>query len=182
MQGHLGRWFSAALQGLSRRGLVTEGTIESDGLPHRIERDPRYSDRQQVLVDDVRCPVTAEEVPAAVARSSFKLRHIWFDYHKKCKHKIENIRELLGFVFPAGRVKDEDYFVIEKGKIRHAQQQIIRTNCIDCLDRTNVVQTFISRVVLRKQLLDMGVVLGDATSDALTLEHEVRWLQRRQCI
>ena len=34
---------------------------------------------------------------------------------------------------------------------------ISRVNCIDCLDRTNVVQTSIARLVLENQLTKLGV-------------------------
>ena len=34
---------------------------------------------------------------------------------------------------------------------------IVRTNCVDCLDRTNVVQTCVARWVLRAQLQTMGL-------------------------
>ena len=38
------------------------------------------------------------------------------------------------------------------GSIVSLQRNIIRTNCVDCLDRTNVVQTAIARRVLSDQL------------------------------
>jgi phosphatidylinositol 4-phosphatase len=37
------------------------------------------------------------------------------------------------------------------------QKSVIRTNCMDCLDRTNVVQSAIARDVLTKQLVDCGI-------------------------
>lgn len=33
----------------------------------------------------------------------------------------------------------------------------MRTNCTDCLDRTNCVQTFLGQEVLNYQLLDLGL-------------------------
>lgn len=38
-----------------------------------------------------------------------------------------------------------------------SQRAIIRTNCVDCLDRTNSMQYFIGRDILRLQLEDAGV-------------------------
>lgn len=47
----------------------------------------------------------------------------------------------------------------EKSKLSQQQQiGVFRTNCIDCCDRTNVVQTYIARKVLQKQLLDIGIM------------------------
>jgi hypothetical protein len=39
----------------------------------------------------------------------------------------------------------------ETGAIISLQRNIMRTNCVDCLDRTNVVQTAIARRVLSDQ-------------------------------
>eukprot|EP00834_Sanchytrium_tribonematis_P001296 NODE_30_length_37342_cov_0.449507.p23 type:complete len:174 gc:universal NODE_30_length_37342_cov_0.449507:15169-15690(+) len=41
------------------------------------------------------------------------------------------------------------------------QMSIIRTNCMDCLDRTNVIQTQIAWVVLTNQFLKLGVQLHE---------------------
>ena len=38
------------------------------------------------------------------------------------------------------------------------QKSVVRTNCMDCLDRTNVVQSQLARWVLQKQLETAGVV------------------------
>ena len=162
MQGALGRWFSAALQGLSRKLSSLEAL--SDGLPDRIIRDARYHDRKVIMVDDVKCQLNANEFETLQTSSSFKLRHIWFDYHKKCKADANALKDLFAYVFPEGAVSPRDYFLMKRGKVQHIQQRISRTNCIDCLDRTNVVQTFISRVVLNRQLQDMGVKLSEESN------------------
>ncbi|KAG5437226.1 hypothetical protein PCANB_001018 [Pneumocystis canis] len=39
----------------------------------------------------------------------------------------------------------------------HLQTSVVRTNCIDCLDRTNVVQSALARWMLTKQLKDIGI-------------------------
>lgn len=45
------------------------------------------------------------------------------------------------------------------------QSAIIRTNCIDCLDRTNKMQYFIGKALLNAQLVDAGIV-DDASRNA----------------
>ena len=45
--------------------------------------------------------------------------------------------------------------------VSNVQKNIIRTNCIDCLDRTNVVQTTIGRWALNHQLRKMGIYVSD---------------------
>ena len=46
------------------------------------------------------------------------------------------------------------------GVSESSQSGVFRTNCIDCLDRTNVVQSLIGRYVLVQQFIKMGI-LGD---------------------
>lgn len=45
----------------------------------------------------------------------------------------------------------------KKGTICN-QNAVYRVNCMDCLDRTNVVQTAIGRTVLESQLVKVGLV------------------------
>ncbi|KAA3463761.1 phosphoinositide phosphatase SAC8-like isoform X1 [Gossypium australe] len=50
------------------------------------------------------------------------------------------------------------YFLIDKdGKILEEQKGIIRSNCIDCLDRTNVTQSYLAQKTLDIQLQRLGV-------------------------
>lgn len=39
------------------------------------------------------------------------------------------------------------------------QEGIFRVNCMDCLDRTNVVQAAVARVVMEKQVYKITIVL-----------------------
>lgn len=41
------------------------------------------------------------------------------------------------------------------------QKSIVRTNCMDCLDRTNVVQSILAKRALMLQLQEMGIVRED---------------------
>lgn len=50
------------------------------------------------------------------------------------------------------------------------QRGVIRANCIDCLDRTNVTQGFLARISLNSQLQQMGVF---SSSDYVTLYAEI---------
>ena len=75
----------------------------------------------------------------------------WFDFHRECKGmKFENVSSLINTLDPI-----LDAFgatVEENGMLKAEQSGVIRTNCMDCLDRTNVVQSAFGRQVLRKQL------------------------------
>lgn len=45
-----------------------------------------------------------------------------------------------------------------EGKIQSEQKGIIRSNCIDCLDRTNVTQSFLAQKSFNSQLQRLGVL------------------------
>jgi len=49
------------------------------------------------------------------------------------------------------------YTVVEGDKLVKEQTGVIRTSCMDCLDRTNVVQTTFARYVITKQLIESGI-------------------------
>lgn len=51
-------------------------------------------------------------------------------------------------------VKRFRFFVEERGsgKVLEEQKGIVRTNCLDCLDRTNVTQTMIAKRILESIL------------------------------
>jgi hypothetical protein len=48
------------------------------------------------------------------------------------------------------------------------QSGIFRVNCIDCCDRTNVVETYIARKVLRAQFIELGILVDDQKFSDLT--------------
>jgi hypothetical protein len=95
---------------------------------------------------------------------------VWFDFHHECrKMKYENLAKLLdsfkdrleGYGYFNARL---DYGLDQREKYSTKSCQIyskqtgnFRTNCMDCLDRTNVVQSVISRNILHKQLHALGL-------------------------
>lgn len=81
------------------------------------------------------------------------LQYVWFDYHHECKQKgkEKNLTKLIA--------KIDKYFKTQKffsksatGIVLSWQQGVFRTNCMDNLDRTNVVQSIIARRSLFIQL------------------------------
>ena len=55
------------------------------------------------------------------------------------------------------------------GTVFMRQSGVFRTNCMDCLDRTNVVQSLIARISLEAQLKQLGIFRMNST-----IESEVR--------
>ncbi|XP_057324053.1 synaptojanin-1 [Microplitis mediator] len=77
--------------------------------------------------------------------------HIIFDYHQECRGgNMKNLSKL--------KAKVEKYldsfslFYAVGTSVISEQIGTIRTNCLDCLDRTNCVQTFFALEILAKQL------------------------------
>lgn len=81
-----------------------------------------------------------------------------FDFAEKCKGgNFDNINLLYEDI--KEEIDDMDFFLksLDKQLPEKMQKGVFRTNCIDCLDRTNVAQCYISRLFLEKQLCALGV-------------------------
>lgn len=110
----------------------------------------------------------------------------WFDFHGECKNmKWENISKLISKI--ADDLDQFGYFMaliensqaktfkgIEAKSIQIICKQLgsIRTNCVDSLDRTGVVQSVIARNVLHQQLhkLNLSAKVEINTSPFLPFE------------
>ena len=94
------------------------------------------------------------------------LQKTQFDFHAETRGSIgfeaaNQIRQLI-----QAHVEGFSYFSSDKTEAGMAnvvlqQDGVFRTNCLDCLDRTNLVQNIISRMVLELYLRDNGE-RGDA--------------------
>ena len=60
--------------------------------------------------------------------------------------KFENVSILIQSIHDL--IRDAGYSWIDKQGVLCTQKAVFRINCIDCLDRTNVVQTAIARAVI----------------------------------
>lgn len=87
-------------------------------------------------------------------------RYVAFDFHKECsKMRWYRLNILVNAVSEDQGVMG--YFSVSPRKSplpTKTQEGIFRTNCIDCLDRTNVVQSLLARCSLEVQLKDMDVL------------------------
>ncbi|KAJ8983083.1 hypothetical protein NQ317_007125 [Molorchus minor] len=80
--------------------------------------------------------------------------HIVFDYHQECRGGNQtNLQKLKG---KAEKYLQEFAYYHSNGTTTYSLQTgTIRTNCLDCLDRTNCVQTFFGLEILTRQLQSM---------------------------
>ncbi|XP_058840370.1 phosphatidylinositide phosphatase SAC2 [Topomyia yanbarensis] len=88
--------------------------------------------------------------------NSDKLIYVTFDFHEYCRGmRFENVSSLIEALAPeAGSMGF--HWRDHNGPICN-QKSVFRVNCMDCLDRTNVVQTAIGKAVLESQLVKLGL-------------------------
>lgn len=109
-----------------------------------------------------------------------KLGFEWFDFHAVCRGmKFENVSILMDSL---GERLDEFGATVDVGGIiRQKQSGVLRTNCMDCLDRTNVVQSACGQRILEKQLQEEGVVV-DLRTDMSTQWFNALWADNGDAI
>ncbi|KAF0266963.1 hypothetical protein FOG51_02246 [Hanseniaspora uvarum] len=90
---------------------------------------------------------------------SADIKYIYFDFHKECsKMRWDNVNNLLKALQDLDyHQKENTYFQydIQSKKVDQLQQNVVRSNCMDCLDRTNVVQSVLAGWQLQKQLTSL---------------------------
>ncbi|WPH03542.1 SAC1-recessive suppressor of secretory defect [Acrodontium crateriforme] len=97
----------------------------------------------------------------------------WFDFHGVCKGmKFENVSILLGDL--KEQLERFGWSVQQDQKPLQQQSGILRTNCMDCLDRTNVTQSAVAGWALEKQLGELGLEI-DLHADPKTQWFNTLW-------
>uniref|UniRef100_A0A3B5Q4D4 Inositol polyphosphate-5-phosphatase F n=1 Tax=Xiphophorus maculatus TaxID=8083 RepID=A0A3B5Q4D4_XIPMA len=85
------------------------------------------------------------------------LTYVSFDFHEHCRGmKFENVQILTDAI--SDIITDMKWAWVDQAGVICKQDGIFRVNCMDCLDRTNVVQAAIARVVMEHQLKKLGVM------------------------
>jgi hypothetical protein len=80
------------------------------------------------------------------------LKYIAFDFHNQCRNmRYDRLSILMDQI--SDDMDKNGYFYSDNGRVLKEQQGVFRTNCIDNLDRTNVVQSLIARQSLSDQLV-----------------------------
>ncbi|KDR84844.1 hypothetical protein GALMADRAFT_107223 [Galerina marginata CBS 339.88] len=104
------------------------------------------------------------------------IKYQYFDFHGECKNmRWDRISVLID------RLKDdldkEGYFQIsnDEPSPRKVQTGTVRTNCMDNLDRTNVVQAAVAKYILNEQLRSLGILSSnDGIDDYEVFSKEFR--------
>lgn len=97
--------------------------------------------------------------------------HIVFDYHQECRGgNFSALAKLKERIVSCGI--NYGLFHASNGQVDREQFGVIRTNCLDCLDRTNCVQTYLGLDILSIQTEVLG--FGDKKQSASRFEEIFR--------
>ncbi|KAH6636809.1 SacI homology domain-containing protein [Chaetomium tenue] len=88
-----------------------------------------------------------------------KVKFEWFDFHAVCRGmKFENVSFLLEIL--GSQLENFGSSVSVNDHLVARQKGVLRTNCMDCLDRTNVCQSSFAKHMLDLQLREQGFDMG----------------------
>ncbi|KAF9181510.1 hypothetical protein BGZ50_005482 [Haplosporangium sp. Z 11] len=91
-----------------------------------------------------------------------QIKYYHFDFHQECSkmrwHRVSLLLDHFHHDLVAQGYFKAEYNADGLQKVYQRQTSVVRTNCMDCLDRTNVVQSVISRWVLNRQLQELGIL------------------------
>ncbi|KAE8134286.1 SacI homology domain-containing protein [Aspergillus pseudotamarii] len=155
-------------------------------LVNQKGREERVKDAYEQLVRILVSPSTESTEVDAVSSEKIhalepgqrqteldRLHYIYFDFHNETKglqwHRAELLMDrLIDGLTRGGYFRGVEDPGVPGGQldIRSSQTSVVRTNCMDCLDRTNVVQSMLGRWAVTRQLTDAGILRqGEAAND-----------------
>ncbi|KAL8724151.1 MAG: hypothetical protein Q9181_006961 [Wetmoreana brouardii] len=101
-----------------------------------------------------------------------RLHYVYFDFHNETKGLRWHRAQLLLDQLKDGLIQGQYFRGVDmpgdaqgRLEVRNRQTAVVRTNCMDCLDRTNVVQTMLARWTLTRQLVDIGILRPGESAD-----------------
>ncbi|KAE9410696.1 hypothetical protein BT96DRAFT_1011447 [Gymnopus androsaceus JB14] len=114
------------------------------------------------------------------------VRYQYFDFHTECKNmRWDRISLLIDKLDED--LKRQGYFHLDSSNPQSTRLQsgTVRTNCMDNLDRTNVVQATFAKHALNKQLVEAGVLTKEQGVDdfeALSKDFREIWADHADAI
>lgn len=92
-------------------------------------------------------------------------RYEAFDFHAECKKMRWDRLNIL--IDRLALEQDEfGFFHLRSGILTAAQDGVFRTNCVDCLDRTNVVQSMLAKRSYQQALRKIGILSAGQTLES----------------
>jgi hypothetical protein len=154
--------------------------VNQKGREERVKR--AYEQLVRTLVTSTSENTTADQrspekihtlEPGSKQKEMDRLHYIYFDFHNETKGLKWHRAELLMGRLNDGLAQGGYFRGVESpgapgGQLdtRSIQTSVVRTNCMDCLDRTNVVQSMLGHWAVTRQLIDAGVLrTGETAND-----------------
>ncbi|KAL5049585.1 hypothetical protein BDW71DRAFT_151180 [Aspergillus fruticulosus] len=149
----------------------------------------RYGKIQAVSLIDKRVPELklgeqferyAQELNQSGGIDGLPLGFEWFDFHNECRGmKFENVSRLVGRL--SDTLDEFKSIVVNNGTLLQNQTGIVRTNCMDCLDRTGVAQCAFGQWALERALKQEGIDI-DLGGDSFTRWFNILWADNGDAI
>ncbi|KAI8959826.1 putative SAC1 protein [Daldinia sp. FL1419] len=112
--------------------------------------------------------------PSSSKQEYDRLHYVYFDYHHETKGMQMHRAMLLVEQLHDALIKQQYFRGVDMPangglETRNFQTSVVRTNCMDSLDRTNVVQSMLARWTLDRMFVDLGLLQrGESFSTADT--------------
>ncbi|KAG5454965.1 Phosphatidylinositide phosphatase SAC1, variant 2 [Clonorchis sinensis] len=88
-----------------------------------------------------------------------------FDFHRECgSTRWDRLSILLDRLIPDLLASGQFHLDLNHSKVVSRQTGVFRSNCIDCLDRTNVVQSMLAWCALERALITIGQLSPQSAS------------------
>uniref|UniRef100_A0A8C7TMA0 SAC domain-containing protein n=1 Tax=Oncorhynchus mykiss TaxID=8022 RepID=A0A8C7TMA0_ONCMY len=142
--------------------LISKNTNHMDGIQRHFDSQVLIYGKQTILnlVNQKGSEKPLEQAFAKMVSGmeNGMIKYVAFDFHKECSRMRWDRLNIL--VDNVAETQDEySYFMVDtEGKVLSQQKGTFRSNCMDCLDRTNVIQSMLARRSIQSQLQRMGVL------------------------
>lgn len=101
------------------------------------------------------------------------MRYEAFDFHHECRKMRWDRLSILMDKLAKDQQQFGYFWMDANNELLKHQVGVFRTNCMDCLDRTNVVQSMLARRALQDQMQQMGILKqGENLDDHYTAAFE----------
>uniref|UniRef100_A0A8C8F9U3 SAC domain-containing protein n=1 Tax=Oncorhynchus tshawytscha TaxID=74940 RepID=A0A8C8F9U3_ONCTS len=142
--------------------LISKNTNHMDGIQRHFDSQVLIYGKQTILnlVNQKGSEKPLEQAFAKMVSGmeNGMIKYVAFDFHKECSRMRWDRLNIL--VDNVAETQDEYscFLVDTEGKVLSQQKGTFRSNCMDCLDRTNVIQSMLARRSIQSQLQRMGVL------------------------
>ncbi|CAN8101137.1 unnamed protein product [Discula destructiva] len=135
-------------------------------IVHKLQSSPKESVQGNTNIDEKFHVIES----GSSKQTADRVHYIYFDFHSETKgmklHRAQLLLDRMQEALVAQqyfRAADMPAGIDGRLEVRNLQTSVVRTNCMDCLDRTNVVQSMLARWTLDRMFVDLGLMQRGAT-------------------